>query len=63
METLWIGDGFIGVGEDRDISILSGKTESKGRIRLWRQFKFSHFIFDVVGIDFFELGVKVVLHL
>ena len=52
METFWIGDGFIGVGEDRDISVLFCKIESNLPI-----------VCDVVRIEFVELGVKVLLHL
>ena len=62
-ETLWIGDGCIGDGKDRDASILFGEIESNRRIGFWRQFKLNHFIFDVVRIEFLKLSVKVLLHL
>ena len=40
-----------------------GKIEPQWFIGLRGQFKFNHFIFDVVGIEFVELGVKVLSHL
>jgi len=62
-ETLRFNDGFIGISKDGDTSVLFGKIESNRRIGFRRRFKFSYFIFDVVEIEFLELGVKMLLYL